>query len=44
MYARRQNKANKVECAPIVDSDHPGRPLSLITVFDVPMELAYTLI
>ena len=37
------DKTNKMACAPIEDSDQPGRPPSLIRVFAVHMKKAWVL-
>ena len=37
------DKTNKMSCAPSEDSDQPGHPPSLIRVFTVCIEVAWTL-
>ena len=34
-YEPHRDKTNKIACAPIEDSDQPGHPPSLISVFAV---------
>ena len=43
LYELEHDKTNKMTCAPIEDSYHPGRPPILITVFDVCLKQVWVL-